>query len=61
MNRVEILEAIRRFKVQAESAPDAKIVIEGVPGSLTEPEAIKWIERRSEIYCPSCGRPWRPE
>ena len=58
MNRVMILEQIRKFGFQAESAPDANIVIEGVPGSLTESEAIAWIENREKTHCPSCGRPW---
>lgn len=58
MSRVLILEAIQRFGLQAQSAPDSRIVIEGEKGAFTEPEALEWIEKRSETYCPSCGKPW---
>ncbi len=58
MSRVEILEQIRRFGLQAEGAPDSRIVIEGQKGAFTEAEAMDWIDKRAETYCPSCGKPW---
>jgi len=57
MNRVDILAQIRRFRLRAESVASTKIKIEGV-GVMTEAEAIAWIERQSEIQCPTCGHPW---
>ena len=55
MNRVEILEQVRRFKRKVESLPDSRIKIEAEP-PMTEPEAIDWIQRQAEVQCPHCGR-----
>ena len=58
MNRVEILEQIKRFGRQVESAPDSRIVIEGEKGAFTEPEALAWIDKQALVQCPTCGKLW---
>lgn len=55
MNRVEILEQIRRFKRHVKSLPDTRIKIEG-EAPMTEAEVIVWIERQKSVQCPECGK-----
>jgi hypothetical protein len=55
VNRVEILEQVKRFGRAVRSIPDTRIKIEGEQ-PMTEAQAIAWIERQSLIQCPCCGK-----
>jgi hypothetical protein len=54
VNRVEILEQVRRFKRRVVSLPDTRIKIEGEE-PMTEAQAETWIQEQSKIQCPHCG------
>ena len=56
MNRVEILEQIKKFGYRAESLPDSRIQISICKDPMTEAEAIAWIEQQSLFQCPECGK-----
>lgn len=55
MNRVEILDQVKKFHRSVRSLPDARIKIEGEE-PMTEVEAAAWIERQKAVQCPECGK-----
>lgn len=55
MNRIDLLDQLKRFGFRAHSVKDTRIMVDGV-GLMTEKEALDFCERRSKTYCSGCGK-----